>query len=130
MRRAEEATENLENLTQPTDKKTVVSTQPSLLTSMAIGTPRVLAAIMAVLLLVYFSFPPETVFLRRAVEIAPGLDRKETGRLHRARRARRDVTLPSDGHLNQSCARCSDCDDYGLAWRTESVALGHSSRVP
>ena len=77
MRRAEEATENLENLTQPTDKKTVVSTQPSLLTSMAIGTPRVLAAIMAVLLLVYFFLSSGNGFLRRAVEIAPGLTEKK-----------------------------------------------------
>lgn len=76
-RKAEEATKKLENLGQPTDKPTVVSTRPSLLTSMATGTPRVLATIAAVLLLVYFFLSSGNGFLRRMVEIAPGLSEKK-----------------------------------------------------
>ena len=77
MQRAEEATKKLENLTQSTDKPTVVSTQPSLLTSMATGTPRMLASLMAVLLLVYFFLSSGNSFLRRMVEIASGLTEKK-----------------------------------------------------
>lgn len=77
IRRAEEATEKLENLTQSAKQPTVVSTEPSLLTSMATGTPRVLASIAAVLLLVYFFLSSGNGFLRRMVEIAPGLTEKK-----------------------------------------------------
>jgi len=77
IRRAEEATKKLENLTQSANQPTVVSTQPSLLTSMATGTPRVLASIAAVLLLVYFFLSSGNGFLRRMVEIAPGLTEKK-----------------------------------------------------
>jgi len=73
IRRAEEATKKLENLTQSATQPTVVSTEPSLLTSMATGTPRVLASIAAVLLLVYFFLSSGNGFLRHMVEIAPGL---------------------------------------------------------
>lgn len=77
IRRAEEATKKLENLTQSAEHPTVVSTEPSLLTSMATGTPRVLASIAAVLLLVYFFLSSGSGFLRRMVEIAPGLTEKK-----------------------------------------------------
>jgi len=77
LRQAEEATRKLENLTQSADKPTVVSTQPSLLTSMAVGTPRVLGSIVAVLLIVYFFLSSGNGFLRRMVEIAPGLSEKK-----------------------------------------------------
>jgi predicted PurR-regulated permease PerM len=77
IRRAEEATKKLENLTQSGTQPTVVSTEPSLLTSMATGTPRVLASIAAVLLLVYFFLSSGNGFLRRMVEIAPGLTEKK-----------------------------------------------------
>jgi predicted PurR-regulated permease PerM len=77
IRRAEEATKKLENLTQSAKQPTVVSTEPSLLTSMATGTPRVLASIAAVLLLVYFFLSSGNGFLRRMVEIAPGLTEKK-----------------------------------------------------
>jgi predicted PurR-regulated permease PerM len=78
LQRAEEATKKLESLTQSGDKTTVVSAQPSLLTSMATGTPRVLGAVAAVLLLVYFFLSSGDSFLRRMVEIAPGLSEKKT----------------------------------------------------
>ena len=77
IRKAEEATKKLENLTQSANQPTVVSTEPSLLTSMATGTPRVLASIAAVLLLVYFFLSSGNGFLRRMVEIAPGLTEKK-----------------------------------------------------
>lgn len=77
IRKAEEATKKLENLTQSINKPTVVSTQPSLLTSMATGAPRVLASIMVVLLLVYFFLSSGNGFLRRMVEVAPGLTEKK-----------------------------------------------------
>ena len=67
----------MENLTQSANQPTVVSTEPSLLTSMATGTPRVLASIAAVLLLVYFFLSSGNGFLRRMVEIAPGLTEKK-----------------------------------------------------
>jgi len=44
---------------------------------MATGTPRVLASIAAVLLLVYFFLSSGNGFLRRMVEIAPGLTEKK-----------------------------------------------------
>jgi predicted PurR-regulated permease PerM len=77
IQRAEEATKKLENLAQSANQPTVVSTEPSLLTSMATGTPRVLASIAAVLLLVYFFLSSGNGFLRRMVEIAPGLTEKK-----------------------------------------------------
>lgn len=77
LRQAEEATRKLENITQSADKPTVVTTQPSLLTSMAVGTPRVLGSIVAVLLIVYFFLSSGDGFLRRMVEIAPGLSEKK-----------------------------------------------------
>jgi predicted PurR-regulated permease PerM len=43
----------------------------------ATGTPRVLASIMAVLLLVYFFLSSGNNFLRRLVEVAPGLAEKK-----------------------------------------------------
>jgi predicted PurR-regulated permease PerM len=76
-RRAEVTTKTLENLTQPTEKATVVSTPMNLLSRVAIGTPRVLAAIMAVLLLVYFFLSSGNGFLRRMVEVVPGMTEKK-----------------------------------------------------
>jgi predicted PurR-regulated permease PerM len=89
MQKAEEATQKLENLTQSNGKQTVVSTQPSLLTSLATGTPRVLASMMAVLLLVYFFLSSGNSFLRRMVEVVPGLTEKKQVVSLRARCKRR-----------------------------------------
>jgi predicted PurR-regulated permease PerM len=76
-RRAEVTTKTLENLTQSTEKATVVSTPMNLLSRVATGTPRVLAAVMAVLLLVYFFLSSGNGFLRRIVEVVPGLTEKK-----------------------------------------------------
>jgi predicted PurR-regulated permease PerM len=76
-RRAEVTTKTLENLTQPTEKATVVSTPMNLLSRVAIGTPRALAAVMAVLLLVYFFLSSGNGFLRRMVEVVPGMTEKK-----------------------------------------------------
>jgi predicted PurR-regulated permease PerM len=75
-RRAEATTEKLANLSQSTEKSTVVSTPMNLLSRVATGTPRVLAAVMAVLLLVYFFLSSGNGFLRRMVEVVPGMTEK------------------------------------------------------
>jgi predicted PurR-regulated permease PerM len=76
-RRAEVTTKTLENLTQSTEKATVVSTPMNLLSRVATGTPRVLAAVMVVLLLVYFFLSSGNGFLRRMVEVVPGMTEKK-----------------------------------------------------
>ena len=76
-RRVEVTTKTLENLTQSTEKATVVSTPMNLLSRVATGTPRVLAAVMAVLLLVYFFLSSGNGFLRRMVEVVPGMTEKK-----------------------------------------------------
>jgi predicted PurR-regulated permease PerM len=76
-RRAEVTTKTLENLTQSTEKTTVVSTPMNLVSRVATGTPRVLAAAMAVLPLVYFFLSSGNGFLRRMVEIVPGMTEKK-----------------------------------------------------
>jgi predicted PurR-regulated permease PerM len=75
-RRAEATTQKLVNLSQSTEKSTVVSTPMNLLSRVATGTPRVLAAVMAVLLLVYFFLSSGNGFLRRMVEVVPGMTEK------------------------------------------------------
>lgn len=77
IRRAEEATRKFESLTQSSHPPTVVATQSSFLSSVATGTPRVLASTMAVLLLVYFFLSSGNNFLRRLVEVVPGLAEKK-----------------------------------------------------
>jgi predicted PurR-regulated permease PerM len=76
-RRAEVTTKTLENLTQSSEKSTVVSTPMNLLSRVATGTQRVLAAVMAVLLLVYFFLSSGNGFLRRMVEVIPGMTQKK-----------------------------------------------------
>jgi predicted PurR-regulated permease PerM len=75
-RRAEATTKQLENLTQSTEKSTVVSTPMNLLSRVAAGTPRVLSAVVAVLLLVYFFLSSGNGFLRRMVEVVPSMTEK------------------------------------------------------
>ena len=77
LREAREATKRIEDLTQATPGPTVVATQPSLLTTMAAGTPRALAAVAAVFILVYFFLAGGDSFLRRLVEVAPRLTEKK-----------------------------------------------------
>jgi AI-2E family transporter len=76
-RRAEATTKTLEDLTQSTAKSTVVSTPMNLLSRVATGTPRVLSAIVAVLLLVFFFLSSGNGFLRRMVEVVPGMTEKK-----------------------------------------------------
>jgi predicted PurR-regulated permease PerM len=76
-RRAEATTKQLENLIQSTEKSTVVSTPMNLLSRVETGTPRVLAAVVAVLLLVYFFLSSGNGFLRRMVEVVPGMTEKK-----------------------------------------------------
>lgn len=78
IRQAQEATKKIEDLTQPSaQERTVVAAQPSLFATMATGTPHVLEAIAAVLVLVYFFLSSGNSFLRRLVEIAPRLADKK-----------------------------------------------------
>ena len=74
---AQEASKRIESLTQSAEKTPVVTAQPSLLEGFALGTPRVLSQIAAVLLLIYFFLSSGNGFLRRLVEIAPGLSEKK-----------------------------------------------------
>jgi len=76
IKQAQEASRKIEELTQPSSTTAPVSAQPSLLSSIATGTPRVLEKIAAVLLLVYFFLSSGDGFLRRMVEIAPTLHEK------------------------------------------------------
>jgi len=79
IRQAQEASKKIEDLTQsaPTERTTMVSTQPSLFSSMATSTPHALEAIAAVLVLVYFFLSSGNGFLRRVVEVAPRLSEKK-----------------------------------------------------
>jgi len=77
IRQAQEASKKIEELTQPSaPAQTVANAQPSLLGSIASGTPAVLEGVAAVLLLVYFFLSSGDSFLRRMVEIAPSLREK------------------------------------------------------
>lgn len=77
---AQVATKKIENLGQSTSAKTptvVAAQQPGLLASAATVTPRVLTAVAEVLLLVYFFLSSGNGFLRRMVEVAPGMSEKK-----------------------------------------------------
>ncbi len=77
IKQAQEASKKIEELTQPTPSAApVAAAQPSLLSSIATATPRVLGKIAAVLLLIYFFLSSGDGFLRRMVEIAPTLHEK------------------------------------------------------
>jgi predicted PurR-regulated permease PerM len=77
IRQAQEASKRIQELTQPSAPTTVVSAQPSLLSNMAMSTPRALGEIAVVLLLVFFFLSSGNGFLRRMVEIAPHLREKK-----------------------------------------------------
>jgi predicted PurR-regulated permease PerM len=76
---AQMATKKIENLAQPviTTPTVVASQQPGLLASAATVTPRVLTAVAEVLLLAYFFLSSGNNFLRRMVEVAPGMSEKK-----------------------------------------------------
>jgi predicted PurR-regulated permease PerM len=76
---AKKATESIENLTQPStsgSQQVVVKDQPTMLSGILSNTPRVLEAVAAVVLLVFFFLSSGDNFLRRLVEIAPGMTEK------------------------------------------------------
>jgi predicted PurR-regulated permease PerM len=76
---AKKATETLENLTQSApggSQQVVVKDQSTMLSGILSSTPRVLEAVAAVVLLVFFFLSSGDNFLRRLVEIAPGMTEK------------------------------------------------------
>jgi predicted PurR-regulated permease PerM len=78
---ARKATESLENLTRSPRRaapQVVVEDQPTILTGILSNTPRVLESVAAVILLVFFFLSSGDNFLRRLVEIAPGMTEKRT----------------------------------------------------
>jgi predicted PurR-regulated permease PerM len=81
VQQAEKATEKLQNLTETNPpasppQQVVVKDQNSLLSGILIGTPHVLETIAAEILLLFFFLSSGDNFLRRLVEIAPGLTEK------------------------------------------------------
>ncbi|HZP64887.1 MAG TPA: AI-2E family transporter [Rudaea sp.] len=77
LREAEQATKQIEDLARSGSAQPVVNAQPSLLASMATSTPRALADVAAVIILLYFFLSSGDGFLRRVVEIAPTLSDKK-----------------------------------------------------
>jgi predicted PurR-regulated permease PerM len=80
VQQAQEATEKLTDLAEttsgPQPQKVVVQEQGSMLAGLVSYTPRVLEAIAALILLLFFFLSSGDNFLRRLVEIAPGLTEK------------------------------------------------------
>lgn len=77
IRQAQEAGRTIDDMTQASEVDTVVTTRPGLLSSMVSNTPRMLGSAAAVILLMYFFLSSGNRFLRRMVEIAPGLTNKK-----------------------------------------------------
>jgi predicted PurR-regulated permease PerM len=81
VQQARKATENLAQMgdTAPADgtPRVVVKDEDSLLTDVLTGTPRVLETIAAVILMLFFFMSSGDNFLRRLVEIAPGMTEKK-----------------------------------------------------
>lgn len=73
---AREATRKLEDMGQPPAAKVIVATQPSALDDMLAATPHAVGTVAVVLLLVYFFLSSGDNFLRRLVEISPGMSEK------------------------------------------------------
>jgi len=82
MQKAQKATETLENLAKPaqapTEKVLVVKDQPGILITVVSATPHVIATIAIIILLLFFCLSSGDNFLRRLVEIAPGMKEKRT----------------------------------------------------
>lgn len=76
LQQAREATQKLADLTQPSQGEVVVKEQPSVLNALVAETPHALSKIAVVLLLVYFFLSSGDTFLRRLVEISPGMNEK------------------------------------------------------
>jgi predicted PurR-regulated permease PerM len=79
VQQAQKASESLSDLTGNANanaQQVVVKDASNPLTALAAGTPRVLESIAAVILLLYFFLSSGDNFLRRLVEIAPGMTEK------------------------------------------------------
>ncbi len=74
---AREATQKLEDMTQPSGAKVVVKEQSGMLADVLAGTPHALSMIAVVLLLVYFFLSSGNTFLRRLVEVSPQMSEKK-----------------------------------------------------
>jgi predicted PurR-regulated permease PerM len=77
IQQAREASKRLENLTQSSPANPIFKEQPSMLSDVLAGTPHALGKIAVVLLLVYFFLSSGDMFLRRLVEILPGMSEKK-----------------------------------------------------
>lgn len=80
VQQAQKATESLSDLTGTASnnaQQVVVKDSSNPLTAVAAGTPRVLESIAATILLLYFFLSSGDNFLRRLVEIAPGMTEKK-----------------------------------------------------
>ena len=77
IKQAQEATQKLENMTQSSAGKVVVKEQSSMLDNVVSATPYALGKIAVVLLLVYFFLSSGDTFLRRLVEVSPGMSEKK-----------------------------------------------------
>jgi predicted PurR-regulated permease PerM len=82
MQKAQKASETLENLAHPAaasaQNVVVVKDQPGLISTIVSGTPHVLQTIAIVILLLFFCLSSGDNFLRRLVEVAPGMSEKRT----------------------------------------------------
>ena len=77
-KKVREAGEKLEHLAQPSaGGQVVIKQEPSVLSDVVAGTPHALAQTAIVLLLVYFFLSAGDTFLRRLVEVSPGLREKK-----------------------------------------------------
>lgn len=78
IKRAQEATRKLEDLTQSSSgEKAVKVQQPGMLENMVSATPYALGKMAVILLLVYFFLSSGDTFLRRLVEVSSGLGEKK-----------------------------------------------------
>jgi predicted PurR-regulated permease PerM len=80
VQQAQKASESLSDLTGAPNnsaQQVVVKDSSNPLTALAAGTPRVLESIAATILLIYFFLSSGDNFLRRLVEIAPGMTEKK-----------------------------------------------------
>jgi predicted PurR-regulated permease PerM len=82
IQQAQKATETFESLAHPAEAPAqnvvVVKDQPGLVATIVNGTPRVLETIAIVILLLFFCLSSGDNFLRRLVEVAPGMSEKRT----------------------------------------------------
>jgi predicted PurR-regulated permease PerM len=82
MQKAQKASETLENLAHPAAASSknivVVKDQPSLVSTIVSAAPHVLQTIAIVILLLFFCLSSGDNFLRRLVEVAPGMSEKRT----------------------------------------------------